>query len=334
MERSGFAIFGGTLMAARGSKGTACAFLTLALVLAAATVVGAWDQQARYPIKVRVSGESLMDPRLSGIGLMPRDGRSGWASAAGASRGEILCPRRDYSFAMGMRPWFATLVGSVRATSRGGEGTFLNLHGHLRLPNDLTQWDFYSRLRMWDKITVRFDYLPWLWSGPGNAGRDVNFAGLVLKQDEPISSNLNITTLSLGADYDVSLGRDLGFGPNGDFHIIKWSQRVEAEDGRTGDFLQTILQPSIGAHVRYEPRDTGYFSWFNPSLEGRFAWMSFAGLGLSSWDMNTGIAPPLSRNVDGGLKLGFRQWKLDGHRNRLLLDVGVEGLYLDISLRF
>ena len=334
MESSGLVILGGALMAARGSKRTACAFLTLALLLTAVTVAGAWYQQARFPIKVRVSGESLTDPRLGGFGLTPRDGRSGWATAAGQSRGQILCPRRDYSFALGMRPWFSTLTGSLRATSRGGEGSFLNLHGHLRLPNDLTQWDFYSRLRMWDKITVRLEYLPWVWSGPGNAGRDGNFAGVVFKQDDPINSSLNITTLGLGADYDVQLGRDLVFGPNGELNIIKWVQRVETEDGRSGDFLQTILQPAIGAHVRYDPRDTGYFSWFNPSLEGRFTWMSFAGLGMSTWDMAAGIAPPLSRNVDGGLKLGYKQWKLDGQRGRLLLDVGVEGLYLDFSLRF
>lgn len=321
-------------MVARDPKRTPCALLTLALFLAATALAYAWDPQYRYPIKVRVPGSSAVDPRYGGTGIASGYSLSDWESAAGASRREILCPRRGYAFALGMRPLFSTLSGSVKATSKGGEGTFLNLHGHLRLPYDTTQWDFYAHLRMWDKVTARVEYYPWTWSGPGHAGQDGNFAGLVLTADQGINSTLNITTFGLGADYDVSLGRDLVFGPNGDFYVIKWNQRVEASTGESADFAQTMLQPAIGAHVRYEPRDTGYFSWFNPSLEARFNWMSFGGLGLSTWDMGAGIAPPLSKTVDGGLKVGYRQWKLDGQRGRLFVDVGVEGIYLDFSLRF
>jgi hypothetical protein len=62
--------------------------------------------------------------------------------------------------------------------------------------------------------------------------------------------------------------------------------------------------------------------------------MSFNGLGLSTWDIGAGIAPPVSKNVDAGIKLGYKQWKLDGNRGRLFADVGVEGLYLDLSLQF
>ncbi|HMK35960.1 MAG TPA: hypothetical protein VK463_12880, partial [Desulfomonilaceae bacterium] len=100
------------------------------------------------------------------------------------------------------------------------------------------------------------------------------------------------------------------------------------------DFTQTILQPTIGAHIRYEPANTGYFSWFKPYMEGRFSWMSFAGLGLSTWDVAAGVAPPVSRNVDAGIKIGYKQWKLDGNRGRLYPDMGVEGVYLDFSLLF
>jgi len=233
-----------------------------------------------------------------------------------------------------MRPFFSDFTGSVKALSKGGEGTYLNLHGHLRLPYDKTQWEFYSYLKMWDKITVRLDYTPWNWSGPGHAGTDGNFAGLLLARDDPINSTLNVTTFGLGADYDVSFGRDLVFGPNGALHIIKWTQRVKTMDGESGDFAQTMLQPAIGAHARYEPSNTGYFSWFKPYLEGRFSWMSFNGLGLSTWDMAVGVAPPVSRNVDAGIQVGYKQWKLDGNRRRLFLDMGVEGLFMDFSLRF
>lgn len=62
--------------------------------------------------------------------------------------------------------------------------------------------------------------------------------------------------------------------------------------------------------------------------------MNFDGLGLSTWDMAAGIAPPVSRNVDAGIKLGYKQWKLEGNRNRLFADIAVEGPYLDLSLQF
>ncbi len=62
--------------------------------------------------------------------------------------------------------------------------------------------------------------------------------------------------------------------------------------------------------------------------------MSVSGLGLSTWDLGLGVAPPLSRNVDAGVKLGYQQWKLDGNRGRLYVDVDVEGFFLDMSLRF
>jgi hypothetical protein len=45
------------------------------------------------------------------------------------------------------------------------------------------------------------------------------------------------------------------------------------------------------------------------------------------------MAPPVSRNMDAGVKLGYKQWKLEGQRDRLSTDVGVEGLYLEFSLR-
>lgn len=321
-------------MVARGLKTTPCAFLTLALFLAAVTAVDAWDHQYPYPMKVRVPGIGSAELGVGGIGMASGKGRSAWESAAGASRRQILCPRRGYSLALGMRPFFSDLTGSVKALSKGGEGTYLHLHGHLRLPYDKTQWEFYSYLKMWDKITVRLDYVPWNWSGPGHAGTDGNFAGLLLARDDPINSTLNVSTFGLGADYDVSFGRDLVFGPNGALHIIKWTQRVKTMDGESGDFSQTMLQPAIGAHARYEPSNTGYFSWFKPYLEGRFSWMSFNGLGLSTWDMAVGVAPPVSRNVDAGVEVGYKQWKLDGNRRRLFLDMGVEGLFLDFSLRF
>ena len=155
-----------------------------------------------------------------------------------------------------------------------------------------------------------------------------------LKSGDAIQSDLGITTFTVGADYDVSFGRDLVFGPNADMHVIKWSQRVAKDGGTAMDFSQTILQPAIGAHIRYEPTNTGYFSWFKPYLEGRFTWMSFDGLGLSTWDASAGIAPPVSRNVDAGFRLGYKQWRLDGTRNRLFTDVTVEGPYMDFALHF
>ena len=181
-----------------------------------------------------------------------------------------------------------SLTGSTKVVSRGGEGTFLNLYGHLRIPTDVTLWEFYSHLKVWDKIDLRLDYTPWYWGGPGHVSGEGNFAGLLLKKDDAIQSELSITSFIIGADYDVSFSRDLIFGPNADLHLMKWVQRV-SKDGAAGvDFSQTMIQPAIGAHVRYQPTNTGYFSWFKPYLEGRFSWMSLAGLGLSTWDAGAG----------------------------------------------
>lgn len=319
-------------MVGRGRMKTWSIMLVPALMFIIVGTAEAFDGNNRFPIKVRVPRWSMSD--AAGIGIRSVDERGGWESAAGASRQEILCPSRDYTFSLGVRPFFANLYGSVKAESRGGEGTLLNLHGHLRLPNQNTLWEVYADLRMWDKITVRAEYLPWLWEGPGHAGTAGNFAGTLFTQDEPINSSLKISTLLVRADYDVSFSRDLVFGPNAEFQMIKWHQRVATELGGATDFNQTILQPTIGAHVRYEPMNTGYFSWFKPYLEGRFGWMSLNGLGLSTWEMAAGIAPPLSRNVDAGIKVGYKQWKVSGTRDRLLADVSVEGLFADFSLRF
>jgi hypothetical protein len=257
-----------------------------------------------------------------------------WETAAGQSRREILCPKRDYALALGIRPVFAHLSGAAKALSRGGEGSFLSLSGHLRLPPEAVQWEFYSHVRLWNKVTGRLEYQPWHWEGPGHIPTDGNFAGLLLTANDAVHSELNVNSVVVGADYDVSFSRDLVFGPNADFHIIKWRQRVSKENSFGVDFSQTILQPAIGAHVRYEPSNTGYFSWFKPYLEGRFSWMSFTGLGMSTWDVAAGLAPPLTRNVDAGFKAGYRQWRIEGHRGRLFADVGVEGFYLDFALRF
>lgn len=321
-------------MSARGPNRTPCAIVALALVLAAATLAGAWDQQYRFPIKVRVPGSRATDMGVGSMGMASSAVRNDWEAAAGASRGEILCPKRGYDFSIGMRPFFSSLTGSVKAMTSGGEGSFLNLHGHLRLPNDRTQWELYANLKLWEKVAMRVEYLPWQWSGPGHAGTDGNFAGLLLRKDQAITSNLGITTLRVTGDYEVSFGRDLVFGPNGEFNIIKWNQRVSTGEGESADFSKTLLQPAIGAHLRYEPANTGYFSWFKPYLEARFNWMNLDGLGYSTWDMFAGIAPPVSKTVDGGFKLGYKQWRLDGTRKRMLLDVGVEGMYFDFSLRF
>jgi hypothetical protein len=186
---------------------------------------------------------------------------------------------------------------------------------------------------MWDKIGLRLEYLPWNWGGPGHMPTDGNFAGLLLKKDDGINSDLNITTFLIGADYDVAFGRDLIFGPNADLYIIKWGQRVARDAGEGVDFLNDIAACDWGP-CQIRAFKTGYFSWFKPALEGRFNWMSFNGLGLSTWDIGAGIAPPVSKNVDAGIKLGYKQWKLDGNRGRLFADVGVEGLYLDLSLQF
>ena len=309
-------------------------FLFLLVIMALiATAAYAGDRRYPFPIKVRVSSDGARELGVGGVGMASR-GASDWASPAGASRMEILCARRGFAFALGMRPFFSELSGSVKAVSKGGEGTYLNLHGHLRLPKEKTMWEFYTRLKMWNKVTVGLDYMPWNWSGPGHSGVDGNFAGLLLTRDESMASSLSISSFKLGADYDVSFGRDLTFGPNGEFYIIKWDQRVRSHSGDSGDFAQTMLQPAIGGHMRFEPSNTGYFSWFKPSMDARFSWMSFNGLGLSTWDMGVGIAPPVSRNVDAGFKVGYKQWKLDGVRRRLTVDMGVEGIYLDFGLFF
>ena len=311
-------------MVARGQKIIPWALLTVALFLSWASLAGAWDQKYRYPVKVRTSGSGFSSA-YGGVG--------GWESAAGASR-EILCPKRTYDLALGLRPFFGTLSGMSRAVSKGGEGTFLGFSGHLRMPSENTLWEFYSHLRLWEKVALRLEYLPWYWSGTGHSATKGNFAGLLLQPDDAIEASLNLTTFLMGADYDVAFNRDLLFGPNADFHIIRWNQRVAKSNGESVDFSQTILQPAIGAHIRYEPSNTGFFSWYKPYLEGRFSWMSFNGLGLSTCDLGAGIAPPVSRNVDAGMKLGYKQWKLDGSRSRLAVDADVEGLYLDLSLRF
>jgi hypothetical protein len=189
-------------------------------------------------------------------------------------------------------------------------------------------------MRVWDKVTLRIEYLPWNWNGSGHMAIDGNFGGLMLKRDDSIHTDLGITTIGLGADYDVNFGRDLVFGPNADLYVLRWSERVGKDQGDAMDYTQTIVQPAIGAHLRYEPTNTGYFSWFKPYLEGRFNWMSFGSLGTSGWDLSAGAAPPITRNVDATLKLGYKQWKFEGNRGRLFADVGVEGLYLDFGLQF
>ncbi|MBI4965118.1 MAG: hypothetical protein HY913_17725 [Desulfomonile tiedjei] len=321
-------------MQARGLTRIPCALLVLAVMLMATSVADAWEQQYRYPVKIRVSGTDQPDVTSGGVGRASRFGPSDWEVAAGQARREVLCPKRGYAFALGMRPFFSTIAGSSKVVSRGGEGTYLNLVGHLRLPPERTLWEFYSYLRVWDRIGLRLEYAPWIWDGPGHVPGDGNFAGLLLKRDDAIQSDLNITTLLIGGDYDVSFGRELTFGPNADLHIIRWTQRVVKGSGESADFSQTILQPAIGAHLRYDPQNTGYFSWFKPYLEGRFSWMNFGGLGLSTWDLAAGVAPPVSRNVDAGFKIGYKQWKIDGNRGRLFADVGVEGPYLDFALQF
>ncbi len=321
-------------MSARGTMRTPCAFLTLALVLAAATFASAWERSYRYPVKVRVSGTGVSDTRCAGARSGCGDSGAYWDAAAGASKAGVMCPKRGYNFAMGTRPFFSNLLGSAKILSRGGEGTSLHFHGHLRLPSEKTLWEYYASLRLWDKVTVSVEYIPWKWSGPGHSGTDGNFSGLPLARGDGIVSELNIITLKVGGDYDVSFGRDLVFGPNADLHLIKWIQKVEKDDGEAMDFSQTMLEPAMGAHLRYEPTNTGYFSWFKPYVEGRFSWMSFHNLGLSTWNLGVGVAPPVSRNVDGGIRVGYKQWNLDGTRGRLSTNSGVEGMYLDLSLRF
>jgi hypothetical protein len=321
-------------MSARGTMRIPCAFLTLALVLIAATYANAWERSYRYPVKVRVSGAGVSDSRYTGARLGCGDGSVDWDVAAGASRNDVLCPKRGYNFEIGTRPFFSNLLGSAKVVSRGGEGTSLHFHGHLRIPSEKTLWEYYANLRLWDKVAVRLEYIPWSWAGPGHAASDGNFSGLPLATGDGIISELNITTLKVGADYDVSFGRDLVFGPNADLHLIKWMQKVAKDDGESMEFSQSMLEPAMGAHIRYEPTNTGYFSWFKPYVEGRFSWMSFHNLSLSTWNLGLGVAPPVSRNVDAGVRVGYKQWNLDGTRSRLNTNSGVEGMYLDLSLRF
>jgi len=321
-------------MQARGSMRIPCAFLVLAVILVATGVAGAWEPQYRFPVKVRVSGTDSSDATAGGASKASQFGASNWDVAAGQARREVLCPKRGYAFAIGTRPFFSTISGSTKVVSRGGEGSYVNLFGHLRIPPERTLWEFYSYLRVWDRIGLRLEYVPWNWEAPGHVPADINFGGLLLKRDDAIQTELSITSLVIGADYDVAFGRELTFGPNADLHIIKWSHRIIRAGAEAADFSQTIFQPAIGAHLKYEPLNTGYFSWFKPYLEGRFSWMNFAGLGLSTWDLAAGVAPPVSRNVDAGIKLGYKQWRIDGNRNRLFADVGVEGPYLDFSLQF
>ncbi len=320
-------------MVSRGAMRIPGLIIILVVLIGTAGFAGAFDKPFKYPVKVNVSDNIPSRSGVAGMDMASGPGVS-WDVAAGQSRGEIFCPKRGYSFAMGMKPYFTSLTGASRVLSRGGEGSLLNFHGHLRLPDDKTLWDFYSTIRLYDKIGVRVEYAPWTWSGPGHMSIDSNFAGLALKSGDAIQSELGITNFTIGGDYDVSFGRDLVFGPNADMHIIKWTQRVSKDGGASVDFSQSILQPAIGAHVRYEPTYTGYFSWFKPSLEARFTWMSFDGLGLSTWDASAGIAPPVSRNVDAGFRMGYKQWRLDGTRNRLFTDVTVEGPYMDFALHF
>jgi hypothetical protein len=310
--------------------------MILALLLGTVAIGGAWDGSYRYPVKVRFPALGSTGPGAGSPeqGNSSVSGLGGWRMPAGAAEGTILCPSRDYSFAIGMRPFFSHLRGSARAQSKGGEGSLLNLHGHLRLPADMTQWELYAHLRLWERIAAKIEYWSWQWAGSGHSGTFGDFAGLLLEVDQPITSDLEITTFLVGGDYDVRLSRDVVFGPNADLHVFKWHQRVATQPSGASDFAQTMLQPTIGAHLRYEPMYTGYFSWFKPYLETRFGWMNITGLGLSTWDLAAGVAPPVSTNVDAGVRLGYKQWKLDGHRGRLFADVGVEGMYLDLSLRF
>jgi hypothetical protein len=321
-------------MQAKGSLRIPCAVITFALLLLATGVTSAWDRKFQLPLKVRFPEKGASQTGMSPIRTSADEASGGWDVPAGQAGREILCPKRGFAMSAGVRPFFSSLSGSVKALSRGGEGTYLNLHGHLRLPGEVTQWELYTHLKTWDKVTWRIEYAPWTWNGAGHSPVEGNFSGLLLLVNDPVDSQLYITTFMLGADYDVSFGRDLIFGPNGDLHVIKWTERVVKGASDGVDFSQTVLQPTIGAHVRYEPTNTGYFSWFKPSIEGRFSWMNLAGMGLSTWDVAAAVAPPISRNVDAGIRAGYKQWKLDGSRNRLFVDTGVEGFYLDFSLRF
>ena len=227
-KNSGSTPSGGTLMLARGTMRTPCAFFIVAILLMVAIQAEALDGKYRYPLKVRVSERdsgrfsdvASARAHSGNVGATVRDSAD-WEVAAGQARREILCPKRGFNFAIGMRPYFATLTGATKVASRGGEGGFLSLIGHLRIPPESTLWEFYGAVRAWDKVTVHFDYLPWHWGGPGHTPIEANFGGLLLKTGDFIQSDINIASLVLGADYDVSFSRDLIFGPNADLHLIK-----------------------------------------------------------------------------------------------------------------
>ena len=321
-------------MSARGLKRIPCAMLSLALIFISTSFACAWDQYYRYPIKVKVSGSNLSRPGTEELGGICSNPSGDWEYVAGASRRQILCPRRGFDFMVGLRPFFSNLSGMVKAVSKGGEGTPANLRGHLRIPNSSTLWELHADLHMWDKITFGLAYVPWHWGGTGHAGQDGNFAGVLYALNELIDSNLNITSFIMRADYDVSFNNDLIFGPNADFQVIRWNQSLRNSGGDAADFSQTILQPTIGLHLKYQPTNTGYFSWFKPALKTRISWMNFAGLGTYTWDLGAVVSPPISDNVDFGCGLGYKQWKIDGVRSLLTADVSVEGVYFDLQLRF
>ena len=321
-------------MQARESQRTPCALITLAVLLLVTGVASAGDPEIRFPHRSRSTFLGVSDVLVSPFSGLSHARIRDWEVPAGQARREILCPMRGYTMAVGIRPFFSNLTGSVKALSKGGEGTYLNLRGHLRLPWDGIMWELYTHVRTWDKVEWRIEYVPWSWNGVGHVPTEGNFAGVLLMPNDSIDSRLDITTLKIGADYDVSFSREVVFGPHADLHLIRWTQKLAKSSAEAADFSQTIIQPTIGAHIRYEPINTGYFSWFKPYVDGRFSWMNFSGLGLSTWDLGLGVAPPLSRNVDGGVKLGYKQWKMDGNRSRLYVDVSVEGFFLDLSLRF
>jgi hypothetical protein len=321
-------------MQARGSQRTPCALITLAVLLLATGVASAGDPEIRFAPKSRSSHSGASEAIVSPFSGLSQARIGDWDVPAGQARREVLCPVRGYTMAVGVRPFFSDLAGSVKALSKGGEGTYLNLRGHLRLPYDGIMWELYTHVRTWDKVEWRIEYLPWSWSGIGHMPTEGNFSGILFAPNDPVDSRLDISTFKIGADYDVSFSREVVFGPHVDLHLIKWAQRVSKGGTEATDFSQTIIQPTIGAHIRYEPTNTGYFSWFKPYVDGRFNWLSFSGLSLSTWDVGLAVAPPLSRNVDGGVKLGYKQWKMEGNRSRLYVDAGVEGFFLDLSLRF
>ena len=65
-------------------------------------------------------------------------------------------------------------------------------------------------------------------------GKAIFQAVSFLKKDDAVQSELSITSFVIGADYDVSFGRDLIFGPNADLHLMKWVQKSRVRMGRRG----------------------------------------------------------------------------------------------------